>query len=179
MALTPRHSVKSLWVTKLWDPLGEGISFLKAVGSFSGLLDALLSSLFHFAPISFQSRILVCNCMLPSLWNSIQTSGGLLRSRGATLATPDNALYSSALNHHIHSVKTASIGTLGRSRPPMPVVVPSAPEVQETTRMLEDSESVSSLALSQDVPRGLLACYWLNVLFCRLRSLPPIGVKQI
>ncbi|XP_048077753.1 neogenin isoform X8 [Ursus arctos] len=46
-----------------------------------------------------------------------------------------------ALNHHIHSVKTASIGTLGRSRPPMPVVVPSAPEVQETTRMLEDSES--------------------------------------
>uniref|UniRef100_A0A8C0JYE8 Neogenin n=1 Tax=Canis lupus dingo TaxID=286419 RepID=A0A8C0JYE8_CANLU len=29
----------------------------------------------------------------------------------------------------------------GRSRPPMPVVVPSAPEVQETTRMLEDSES--------------------------------------
>lgn len=25
----------------------------------------------------------------------------------------------------------------------MPVVVPSAPEVQETTRMLEDSESVS------------------------------------
>lgn len=46
-----------------------------------------------------------------------------------------------ALNHHIHSMKTASIGTLGRSRPPMPVVVPSAPEVQETTRMLEDSES--------------------------------------
>lgn len=27
----------------------------------------------------------------------------------------------------------------------MPVVVPSAPEVQETTRMLEDSESVSVL----------------------------------
>ncbi|XP_036312502.1 neogenin isoform X8 [Pipistrellus kuhlii] len=46
-----------------------------------------------------------------------------------------------ALNHHIHSMKTASVGTLGRSRPPMPVVVPSAPEVQETTRMLEDSES--------------------------------------
>lgn len=35
----------------------------------------------------------------------------------------------------------------------MPVVVPSAPEVQETTRMLEDSESVSSWGhqLSQDV----------------------------
>lgn len=29
----------------------------------------------------------------------------------------------------------------------MPVVVPSAPDVQETTRMLEDSESVSTLAL--------------------------------
>ncbi|NWZ66668.1 NEO1 protein, partial [Acrocephalus arundinaceus] len=43
--------------------------------------------------------------------------------------------------HPMHAVKTASIGTLGRTRPPMPVVVPSAPEVQETTRMLEDSES--------------------------------------
>jgi hypothetical protein len=30
----------------------------------------------------------------------------------------------------------------------MPVVVPSAPEVQETTRMLEDSESVSPWAIS-------------------------------
>uniref|UniRef100_A0A8D2JAX4 Neogenin n=1 Tax=Varanus komodoensis TaxID=61221 RepID=A0A8D2JAX4_VARKO len=46
----------------------------------------------------------------------------------------------------VHSVKTASIGTLGRTRPPMPVVVPSAPEVQETTRMLEDTESVSVLS---------------------------------
>ncbi|XP_069480708.1 neogenin isoform X3 [Ambystoma mexicanum] len=41
----------------------------------------------------------------------------------------------------IPPVKTASIGTLGRARPPMPVIVPSAPEVQETSRMLEDSES--------------------------------------
>ncbi|XP_074248796.1 neogenin isoform X10 [Saimiri boliviensis] len=57
-------------------------------------------------------------------------------------ALPSTPLLSQqALNHHIHSVKTASIGTLGRSRPPMPVVVPSAPEVQETTRMLEASES--------------------------------------
>ncbi|XP_047592651.1 neogenin isoform X8 [Lutra lutra] len=57
-------------------------------------------------------------------------------------ALPSTPLLSQqALNHHIHSVKTASIGTLGRSRPPMPVVVPSAPDVQETTRMLEDSES--------------------------------------
>ncbi|XP_015134533.2 neogenin isoform X7 [Gallus gallus] len=46
-----------------------------------------------------------------------------------------------APSHPVHSVKTASIGTLGRTRPPMPVVVPSAPDVQETTRMLEDSES--------------------------------------
>ncbi|OXB81968.1 UNVERIFIED_CONTAM: hypothetical protein H355_004051, partial [Colinus virginianus] len=46
-----------------------------------------------------------------------------------------------APGHPVHSVKTASIGTLGRTRPPMPVVVPSAPDVQETTRMLEDSES--------------------------------------
>ncbi|XP_036902978.1 neogenin isoform X1 [Sturnira hondurensis] len=57
-------------------------------------------------------------------------------------ALPSTPLLSQqALNHHIHAVKTASIGTLGRSRPPVPVVVPSAPEVQETTRMLEDSES--------------------------------------
>ncbi|XP_071610956.1 neogenin isoform X10 [Heliangelus exortis] len=46
-----------------------------------------------------------------------------------------------APNHPVHSVKTASIGTLGRTRPPMPVVVPSAPDMQETTRMLDDSES--------------------------------------
>lgn len=37
----------------------------------------------------------------------------------------------------------------------MPVVVPSAPEVQETTRMLEDSESVSS----QGRPAGRLS-WW-------------------
>ncbi|XP_041878632.1 neogenin isoform X10 [Corvus kubaryi] len=46
-----------------------------------------------------------------------------------------------APGHPVHAVKTASIGTLGRTRPPVPVVVPSAPEVQETMRMLEDSES--------------------------------------
>eukprot|EP00075_Anas_platyrhynchos_P032123 XP_027321376.1 neogenin isoform X4 [Anas platyrhynchos] len=62
-------------------------------------------------------------------------------------STYDPALPSTPLltqqapNHPVHSVKTASIGTLGRTRPPMPVVVPSAPDVQETTRMLEDSES--------------------------------------
>ncbi|XP_063045377.1 neogenin 1a isoform X3 [Engraulis encrasicolus] len=39
-----------------------------------------------------------------------------------------------------HSSKTASIGTLGRVRAPMVVNVPSAPDAQETARMLEDSE---------------------------------------
>ncbi|XP_067412070.1 neogenin isoform X5 [Emydura macquarii macquarii] len=64
-----------------------------------------------------------------------------------TGSTYDSALPSTPLlsqqasNHPVHSVKTASIGTLGRTRPPMPVVVPSAPDVQETARMLEDSES--------------------------------------
>ncbi|XP_063170433.1 neogenin isoform X5 [Candoia aspera] len=57
-------------------------------------------------------------------------------------ALPSTPLLSQqASSHPVHSVKTASIGTLGRTRPPMPVVVPSAPEVQETTRMLEDTES--------------------------------------
>uniref|UniRef100_A0A8C3SIY7 Neogenin 1 n=1 Tax=Chelydra serpentina TaxID=8475 RepID=A0A8C3SIY7_CHESE len=64
-----------------------------------------------------------------------------------TGSTYDPALPSTPLltqqGERVHSVKTASIGTLGRTRPPMPVVVPSAPDVQETTRMLEDSESVS------------------------------------
>nr|XP_060611238.1 neogenin isoform X7 [Anolis sagrei ordinatus] len=63
---------------------------------------------------------------------------------GATYdpALPSTPLLSQqASSHPVHSVKTASIGTLGRTRPPMPVVVPSAPEVQETTRMLEDTES--------------------------------------
>uniref|UniRef100_A0A8C3SH02 Neogenin n=1 Tax=Chelydra serpentina TaxID=8475 RepID=A0A8C3SH02_CHESE len=62
-----------------------------------------------------------------------------------TGSTYDPALPSTPLltqqGERVHSVKTASIGTLGRTRPPMPVVVPSAPDVQETTRMLEDSES--------------------------------------
>ncbi|XP_041715583.2 neogenin 1a isoform X3 [Coregonus clupeaformis] len=42
----------------------------------------------------------------------------------------------------LHSVKTASIGTLGRMRPPMPVTVPSAPDVPETSKMLEDVDNV-------------------------------------
>ncbi|XP_058256685.1 neogenin 1a isoform X10 [Hemibagrus wyckioides] len=40
-----------------------------------------------------------------------------------------------------HSVKTASIGTLGRTRTPMPVIVPNAPDVSDSSRMLEECES--------------------------------------
>ncbi|XP_051652337.1 neogenin isoform X9 [Manacus candei] len=75
-----------------------------------------------------------------------------LKSFAVPAVPPAGASYDPALpstplltqqapTHPVHSVKTASIGTLGRTRPPMPVVVPSAPDVQETTRMLEDSES--------------------------------------
>nr|XP_055070582.1 neogenin 1a isoform X2 [Misgurnus anguillicaudatus] len=40
-----------------------------------------------------------------------------------------------------HSVKTASIGTLGRTRTPMPVIVPNAPDVSDSSRPYEDSGS--------------------------------------
>lgn len=45
-----------------------------------------------------------------------------------------------------HSVKTASIGTLGRTRTPMPVIVPSAPDGSEGIRLHEDAGSVSTFA---------------------------------
>ncbi|XP_072321911.1 neogenin 1a isoform X3 [Eucyclogobius newberryi] len=51
---------------------------------------------------------------------------------------------------HPHVVKTASIGTLGRTRTPMIVNVPNAPDVPETSRMLEDVDSV--LAALQPCP---------------------------
>ncbi|KAA8595958.1 hypothetical protein FQN60_011249 [Etheostoma spectabile] len=48
---------------------------------------------------------------------------------------------------HPHVVKTACIGTLGRTRTPMVVTVPNAPDVPETSKMLEDVDSVlASLA---------------------------------
>ncbi|XP_029316786.1 neogenin 1a isoform X2 [Cottoperca gobio] len=48
---------------------------------------------------------------------------------------------------HPHVVKTASIGTLGRTRTPLVVTVPNAPDVPETSKMLEDVDSVlASLA---------------------------------
>ncbi|MED6234735.1 putative aminophospholipid-translocase, partial [Ataeniobius toweri] len=43
---------------------------------------------------------------------------------------------------HPHVVKTACIGTLGRTRTPMIVTVPNAPDVPETSKMLEDVDSV-------------------------------------
>ncbi|XP_060886562.1 neogenin 1a isoform X12 [Labrus mixtus] len=43
---------------------------------------------------------------------------------------------------HPHVVKTASIGTLGRTRTPLIVTVPNAPDVPETSKMLEDVDSV-------------------------------------
>ncbi|XP_049574334.1 neogenin 1a isoform X3 [Syngnathus scovelli] len=43
---------------------------------------------------------------------------------------------------HPHVVKTACIGTLGRTRTPMIVNVPNAPDVPETSKMLEDVDSV-------------------------------------
>uniref|UniRef100_A0A8C5AG83 Neogenin n=1 Tax=Gadus morhua TaxID=8049 RepID=A0A8C5AG83_GADMO len=42
---------------------------------------------------------------------------------------------------HPHVVKTASIGTLGRTRTPVVVTVPNAPDVPETSKMLEDVDS--------------------------------------
>uniref|UniRef100_H3CW15 Neogenin 1b n=1 Tax=Tetraodon nigroviridis TaxID=99883 RepID=H3CW15_TETNG len=42
---------------------------------------------------------------------------------------------------HPHIVKTASIGTLGRTRTPMLVSVPNAPDVPETSKMLEDVDN--------------------------------------
>uniref|UniRef100_UPI00398EE2E8 neogenin-like isoform X2 n=1 Tax=Pristiophorus japonicus TaxID=55135 RepID=UPI00398EE2E8 len=57
----------------------------------------------------------------------------------ASSSTP--LLSQTGTNPQVHSVKTASIGTLGRSRSPMAVTVPSAPDVAESTKMLEDSDS--------------------------------------
>lgn len=51
----------------------------------------------------------------------------------------------------------------------MPVVVPSAPEVQETTRMLEDSESVSSWAISPARMSGCM-CHGRGVYWSRWSS---------
>ncbi|XP_024861277.1 neogenin 1a [Kryptolebias marmoratus] len=58
-------------------------------------------------------------------------------------ALPSNPLLAqSGPPTHPHVVKTASIGTLGRTRSPMIVTVPNAPDVPETSKMLEDVDSV-------------------------------------
>uniref|UniRef100_A0A8C5A0Z2 Neogenin 1b n=1 Tax=Gadus morhua TaxID=8049 RepID=A0A8C5A0Z2_GADMO len=49
--------------------------------------------------------------------------------------------------HHPHVVKTASIGTLGRTRTPVVVTVPNAPDVPETSKMLEDVDSVRIISM--------------------------------
>ncbi|XP_058484510.1 neogenin 1a isoform X3 [Solea solea] len=60
-----------------------------------------------------------------------------------SLALPSTPLLTqTGLPTHPHVVKTASIGTLGRTRTPMIVNVPNAPDVPETSKMLEDVDSV-------------------------------------
>ncbi|KAL1007687.1 hypothetical protein UPYG_G00090230 [Umbra pygmaea] len=56
----------------------------------------------------------------------------------------------------LHPVKTACIGTLGRTRTPMQVTVPNAPDVPETSKMLEDVDNVlaSLPSCSPPAPRS-------------------------
>ncbi|XP_077569018.1 neogenin 1a isoform X8 [Stigmatopora nigra] len=55
---------------------------------------------------------------------------------------------------HPHVVKTACIGTLGRTRTPMIVNVPNAPDVPETSKMLEDVDSVLASLHPSPAPRS-------------------------
>uniref|UniRef100_A0A673ND90 Neogenin 1a n=1 Tax=Sinocyclocheilus rhinocerous TaxID=307959 RepID=A0A673ND90_9TELE len=55
-----------------------------------------------------------------------------------------------------HSVKTASIGTLGRTRTPMPVIVPSAPDVSESSRLHEDNYETDELTEEMAHLEGLM-----------------------
>ncbi|XP_029316794.1 neogenin 1a isoform X3 [Cottoperca gobio] len=62
-------------------------------------------------------------------------------------ATSHPSYESSALPSPPLLTQTASIGTLGRTRTPLVVTVPNAPDVPETSKMLEDVDSVlASLA---------------------------------
>ncbi|XP_032379191.1 neogenin 1a isoform X4 [Etheostoma spectabile] len=62
-------------------------------------------------------------------------------------ATPPPTYESPALSSTPLLTQTACIGTLGRTRTPMVVTVPNAPDVPETSKMLEDVDSVlASLA---------------------------------
>uniref|UniRef100_A0A8C1LEV6 Neogenin 1a n=1 Tax=Cyprinus carpio TaxID=7962 RepID=A0A8C1LEV6_CYPCA len=55
-----------------------------------------------------------------------------------------------------HSVKTASIGTLGRTRTPMPVIVPNAPDVSESSRLHEDNYETDELTEEMAHLEGLM-----------------------
>uniref|UniRef100_A0A8C1DD63 Neogenin 1a n=1 Tax=Cyprinus carpio carpio TaxID=630221 RepID=A0A8C1DD63_CYPCA len=91
----------------------------------------------------------------------------------AVPAIPAHSMYDSAalpstplLSHTgPHSVKTASIGTLGRTRTPMPVIVPSAPDVSESSRLHEDAGSVSTF-----VP--IILCTTFSLYIMALRTKP-------
>jgi len=54
---------------------------------------------------------------------------------------------------HPHVVKTASIGTLGRTRAPVVVTVPNAPDVPETSKMLEDVSRMEFPGVDPDTVR--------------------------
>uniref|UniRef100_A0A8B9LGS2 Neogenin 1a n=1 Tax=Astyanax mexicanus TaxID=7994 RepID=A0A8B9LGS2_ASTMX len=50
-----------------------------------------------------------------------------------------------------HSVKTASIGTLGRTRTPMPVIVPNVSDGQESIKIHEDEGNYETDELSEEM----------------------------
>ncbi|KAM6950486.1 neogenin 1a isoform 2-T2 [Lycodopsis pacificus] len=70
---------------------------------------------------------------------AIPTTGHPTYESPALPSTP--LLAQTGLPTHPHVVKTASIGTLGRTRTPMVVTVPTV-DVPETSKMLEDVDSV-------------------------------------
>uniref|UniRef100_A0A8C5GPI0 Neogenin 1b n=1 Tax=Gouania willdenowi TaxID=441366 RepID=A0A8C5GPI0_GOUWI len=70
---------------------------------------------------------------------AIPASGHPLYESPALPSTP--LLTQTGPPTHPHVVKTASIGTLGRTRSPVVVIVPNAPDVPETSKMLEDVDS--------------------------------------
>uniref|UniRef100_A0A3B4ECB0 Neogenin 1b n=1 Tax=Pygocentrus nattereri TaxID=42514 RepID=A0A3B4ECB0_PYGNA len=59
---------------------------------------------------------------------------------GAALPSTPLLSQTGTVVHCPHAVKTASIGTLGRTRTPMPVIVPNAPDVSESGKIHEDIE---------------------------------------
>lgn len=74
-------SYEYLWLTILWEPLGENNNVLKAADCFSDLSDALLPSSFHLASVTSQSRSLSGPVGIPHIETAF-TPAGLLRSSG-------------------------------------------------------------------------------------------------